>query len=440
MEVQLETADGLVRNLKVRLPADRVNQAVSARLKSIASRAKVPGFRPGKAPMKLIQAQYGAQARMDVVSDLVRGSYPEAIQQVGANPAGTPSFEVTAEAPDAELEYVARFEVYPEIELAALDSLTVEKPAVDVTEADVEKLIDNLRRGRRTLTAVERAAEPGDVCVVDFVGRLDGEEFEGGKGEKAEIEIGAGRMLPDLENGLVGHSAGDTFSVDVAFPADYRAENLAGKTAQFEVTIHEVRESTLPEIDEEFLKLHGVEAEAGIEGLQNKCRTALEKERDKAVRSKIKTQALDNLLQMHEIPVPQALVTQEIPRLREEAASRFNAAGLQPEQLQQMLPDQIFEPQAKKRVALGLLLGEVIRKLDIKLDPDRVESTLDEMAADYEQPEQVKQFYRSRQDMMQGLRAMTLEDQVVEALVSGGQVSEVSLSLDELLSTQNPQG
>lgn len=436
MEVQLESSDGLLRQMKVRIPAERVSQAVDARLRNIARRAKIPGFRPGKAPLKLIQSQYGEQARLDVVTDLVRSSYPEAVEQAGVNPAGAPSFEVTAESPGAELEYVASFEIYPEITLGALDSLTVEKPVVEVAAADIDKLVENLRRGRRTLERVERAAVAGDVCEVDFVGRIDGEVFEGGAGKNAEIEIGAGRMLPDLENGLIGHAAGDTFVVELAFPADYRAEDLAGKTAQFEVTIHEVREPRLPEIDEDFLKQHGIE-EGGAEALRDKCRAALEKERDKAVRNLIKGQALDGLLQMHPIEVPKALVQREIPRLREEAASRFNLAGVSDEQKEQMLPDEIFEQQAQKRVALGLLVGEVMRTLEIKLDPARVERTLDEMAADYEQPEQVKQFYRSRQDLMQGLRALSLEEQVVETLIASGQVTEKPMSLDELLGKRN---
>ena len=437
MEVQLETSDGLVRQMKVRIPAEQVSKAVDARLKSIAARAKVPGFRPGKAPMKLISSQYGPQARMDVVTDLVRGSYPEAVQKAGVNPAGAPSFEVTAESPDNELEYTASFEVYPEITLGALDSLTIERPLVEISEADIDKLVDNLRSSRRTLNEVERASIVGDACVIDFIGRIDGEEFEGGKGSDVELELGSGRFLPDLENGIVGHSVGETFTVDVAFPEDYRAEQLAGKAAQFEVTLKKVQEPVLPEIDAAFLKEHGIEAEAGVEGLREKCRKALAKERDKAVKNRVKVQALDGLLEMNDIPVPQALIDQEIPRLRQEAASRFSSAGLKPEQLDQMLPNEIFQEQAKKRVALGLLISEVIRKLEIKPDPQGVERAIEELAADYEHPEQVRQFYQGRPDLLQGVRALALEDQVVAALVEGAQVSDKPIALDELLASQN---
>lgn len=439
MEVQLENADGLVRQMRVRIPAEQVSKAVDARLRSIAARAKLPGFRPGKAPMKLIQSQYGRQARLDVVTDLVSDSYPEAVLKAGVNPAGAPSFEVTAETPGAELEYTASFEVYPEITLAELDNLSVERPQVEVTDADIDRLIETLRHSARSLEPVQRPATRGDVCVVDFRGRLDGAAFEGGTADDAELEIGSGGFLPGLENGLVGHAAGETFTVDASFPESYGAPDLAGKTARFEVTLKSVREPRLPEIDERFLKLHGVEEDGGVEALRAKCRAALEKERDAAIHARIKVQVLDGLLARHEVPVPQASITQAVVRLRREAAVRFNAGSLSDEQLEKMLPDDIFREEAKRRAALGLLVGEVIRRKEIKLEPARVERAIDELAADYAQPELVKQLYQSRPDLMQNVRALALEDQVVEYLLEQAQVRDQPMSLDQLLSRQ-PRG
>ncbi len=434
MEVQLESPGGLLRQLKVRIPAENVTKAVEQRLKQLSSRAKVPGFRPGKAPKKVIEQQYGASARLDAVSDLVQKSYPEALGKAGVNPAGMPKIDVTAEAPGQPLEYTASFEVYPEIALQGLESLSIEKPSVIIQDSDVDKLIDNLRKGRRVLEVTARAAAAGDSVNIDFEGKLDGVPFQGGKGEKVEFEVGAGQFLPDLENGIVGHSAGETFEVPVSFPEDYRAEELKGKTAQFTVVLHEVKEAKLPSLDDaEFLAAHNVDSEAG---LRDKARTALENERDKAIRNRLKSQALEQLLAQNPIDVPKALIDQEIPRLREDAASRMNLRNVPPEKRDELLPASLFEQNARRRVALGLLIGEVIKAKNVQLDAARVEKALDDLANDYEQPEEVKQYYRGNAQMMQSLRAVSLEDQVVETLLAGVTPTEQPMSLEQLL---NPQ-
>lgn len=433
MEVNVESPGGLRRQMRVRVPAEQVAKAVDERLKRYASRAKLPGFRPGKAPRKIVEAQFGESARIDAISDIVQQTYPEALSRVGMHPAGQPKIDITAEKPGEALEYVAHFEVYPEIRLQAFDTLKIEKPQVVVTEADVDRLIDNLRRARRSFTQVQRPAAVGDRVKIDFVGRLDGEPFPGGEGKDVSFEIGASQFLPDLENGIVGHTAGERFVVDVRFPDDYRSEQLRGKTAQFEVTLQSVEEGHLPEIDAEFLRAHQVDEAAGEAGLREKCRAALEKERDKAVQNRIKAQVLEQLLAAHPIEVPEALIQQEIPRLRQEAAARMNMANADAAKLKELLPDAVFEATARRRVSLGLLIGEVIKTQSIKLDPARLAKALDDIAIDYEQPEQVRAFYRSRPDLMQGLSAMVLEDQVVDTLAAAATVSERSMTLDELL-------
>lgn len=433
MEVQVDSPGGLRRQLHVRIPADRVAKAVDDRLKRYASRAKLPGFRPGKAPAKVVEQQYGMAARMDAISDIVNQTYPEALSQSGVNPAGQPKIDITAEQPGQPLEYTAHVEVYPEITLTALDALEIEKPEVEVSEADVDRLIENLRKARRSLQTVDRAAQTGDVVKVDFIGRLDGEAFAGSEGKDVQFEIGAGQFLPGLEAGIVGHTAGETFTADVLFPDDYRREDLQSKTAQFEVTLHEVQESVLPEIDAEFLKTHSVDETAGEAGLREKCRTALEKERSKAVGNRVKTQALDQLLSRNPIEIPHALIEQELPRLRDEAAARMNLGKIEDDKRKELLPDALFEETARRRVSLGLLIAEVIKARDIKLDAARVDKALDDVSADYEQPEQVKAFYRSRPDLLQGLRAMVLEDQVVDSLVGGVTPVSKAMTLDELL-------
>jgi trigger factor len=412
MEVQLEAAGGLLRQLKVRIPAENVAKAVDQRLKQMSSRAKIPGFRPGKAPFSVIKQQYGASARMDAVSDLVQKSYPEALGQAGVNPAGMPKIDITAETEGQPLEYVASFEVYPEIVLQGLGALAIEKPVVNIQDSDIDKLVDNLRKGRRELEVVTRAAAAGDMVSIDFDGKLDGVAFQGGKGDKVEFEIGAGQFLPDLENGIVGHAAGESFVVPVSFPENYQSEELKGKTAHFDVTVNEVKGAKLPDVDDaEFLKAHNVESAAA---LRDKGLKALENERDKAIRGRLKSQALEQLLAQNPIDVPAALIEQEVPRLREDAAQRMNLRNLPAEKRDELLPASLFEQTARRRVALGLLIGEVIKERAIKLDPSRVDKALDDMAADYEQPEEVRQYYRSNAQMMQSLSAVVLEDQVVE--------------------------
>lgn len=433
MEVNVESPGGLRRQMRVRVPAERVAKAVNDRLKRYAGRAKLPGFRPGKAPRKVIEQQFGDAARIDAISDIVQQTYPEALSQAGVNPAGQPKIDITAEKAGEPLEYVAHFEVYPEIRLQGLETLTIEKPVVEVTDADIDRLITNLRKARQTYAAVDRAAASGDRVTVDFLGNVGGEPFVGGQGKDVQVELGAGQFPPDLENGIVGHSASETFSVDVRFPEDYRAEDLRGKTAQFEVTLKFVEAATLPAIDAEFLKAHNVDESAGEAGLREKCRLALEKERDKGVQTRLKAQALDQLLEKNPIDVPDALVHNEIPRMRQEAAARMNMPKADADKLKQMMPDNLFEASARRRVSLGLLISEVIKAKQITLDTDRLNRTLDGIAADYEQPEQVKAYYRTRQDLMQGLSAMVMEDQVVDAIVAGVKLSERTMTLDELL-------
>ena len=438
MEVEVQTPGGLRRELHVTVAPERVEKAFNDQLRKIARRAKIPGFRPGKAPMKVVAKQYGAQARGEVINELLQSTYPEAVSKSGLQPAGHPEFELKGDGSDAALQYVAKIEVYPEIKLQGLDKLKVEQPQTEVTDEDVAKLVESLRTSRRTLEPVDRAAQAGDVCKIDFAGTLDGEAFDGGSGKDQELEVGSGRFLPDLENGVIGHSAGEEFSVDVSFPDDYQAENLQGKTAQFAVTLHSVTEPKLPEIDAEFLKAHNVDPELGEQGLSDKCREALGKESDKAIRSRLKSQVLDQLLEKNEIDVPESMIAQARNLLRDEAAQRFNAMNLSAEQKEQMLPDELFRATAQRRVSLGLLIGEVIKAKEIKLDEEKVEKLLDETAADYEHPEQIKQYYRGNPQLMQGLHAIVMEEQVVESLLANAKLKTVPISLDDLLNPSAP--
>jgi trigger factor len=433
MEVHVESTGALTRRLHVKLPASQLEAETDARLTRMAGRAKVPGFRPGKVPMKVIRQQYGENARADAIGELVRQTYPKALEQAGVTPAGQPMIEI-APTSETEFAYSADFDVMPEVKLDRLGELRVRRMTAEVTEADIDRLVDNLRRAARQWEPVERAAAEGDQCVIDFEGTIGGEPFEGNRAADLEVELGSGNLLPDLEKVLVGRAPGEAFEADVHFPDDYRAEELRGKTAHFTGKVKAVRAGQLPELDDAaFLAQHGIEGTEGIDGLRAKARTALTTERDRVVRLRQREQVMEQLLELHPLEVPPSQVAGEIERLREETAGRMNMGRVAPEKAAELLPDALFESRARQRVALGLLIGEVIRVREIKLDQAAVETRLADIARDYERPEEVIQYYRSQPQVMNNLAGAVLEEQVVDALLADVEVTEESVSLDELL-------
>lgn len=432
MEVSVDKSDGLERRMKVQVPAARVEDAVEQKLRAVGRNAKVSGFRPGKVPLKVLRQRYGDSVRQEVVSELLQSTYPEALGEAELTPAGQPRIELEEQAPDAGLAYTAVFDVYPEIEFKGLDSAKLERPQAELTDADVDKTIERMREQNKTFEPVERAIGDGDQATIDFRGTIDGEEFSGNSGEDVDVEIGAGRFLEEMEEGIKGHKPGETFNVEVNFPEDYGAENLRGKKAVFEVTLKKVAEPVLPEIDEEFLKRMGVN-EGGQEALREKVRTSLQKELEKEARNRLKKQVMDELIERNSIDLPQSLVSQEIDRMRHEAMHQMPGQSHDHEKAREMLPDDLFEEGARRRVQLGLLLNEAIRSKEIELDRDRVEQTLQELAGEYDSAEQVMQYYRSNQEIMQGIEAMVMEDQVIDALAEEAEVKDVTSSFDELM-------
>lgn len=432
MEVSVENPGGLERRMRVEIPSQQVEDAVAEKVKRVGRHAKVPGFRPGKAPLKVLFQRYGGQAREEVVSELLQSTYAEALGQTELNPAGQPEIEFEEQAPGAGLRYVAKFEVYPEIELKTLEGKVVEEPDVSVEDADVDNTIERIRKQHQSFEESDKASEDGDRVTIDFEGKLDGKPFEGNSGEDVPLEIGAGRFLKDMEEGLKGHKAGETFSVDVNFPEDYPSDELKGNTAQFEITLKKVEAAKLPELDDEFLAKLGIE-EGGADALRQKVRESLESERDQGVRNRIKQQIMDSLLETNPVEVPGALVAQEIERLRGEAAQRLPQGQRDPEQLRQWMPDDMFVETAKRRVSLGLLIAEVIKNRSIELDSSRVDNMLEELASGYSEPEQVIQYYRSNPQMLQGVQAMAMEEQVVDALLEEVERKSVTWSFDELM-------
>jgi trigger factor len=430
MQVTVETLEGLERRLNITVPAANIEDAVTAELRNIAKNRRFDGFRKGKVPMKMVAKMYGKAVRQDVMGEVMQRHFIEAIVKEKINPAGAPTFAPVENNEGADLVFNATFEVYPEVELKGLENITVEKPAVEVKEADVEEMIETLRKQQATWTEVETAADAGSRATIDFVGSIDGEEFEGGKAENFPLEMGAGRMIPGFEDGIVGKTAGMEFEIEVNFPEDYHAENLKGKAAKFAIKINKVEARELPELNEEFVSKFG--ASEGVEGLKAEVRKNMERELKQAVKNRIKEQAIDGLVNENNIDVPSALIDQEIGVLRQQAAQRFGGNTEAADQL----PRELFEEQAKRRVVVGLLLGEVIKTEELKADDEKVKAIIEEMATAYEDPTEVIAYYEQNEQMMNNMRNVALEEQAIDAIIAKAQVADKEVSFNELMNQQ----
>ncbi|ANB01155.1 trigger factor [Ectothiorhodospira sp. BSL-9] len=428
MQVSVESLSNLERRMTVQVPAERIQEEVDRRLKSLVKRVRIDGFRPGKVPLKVVQKRYGEGVYQEVLGEILQSSYQEALAQESIIPAGTPDIEPQSMEAGQPLEYVATFEVFPEVQPADMSGAQIKRPQVEIAEADVDKVIESLRKQRREWVDVERPAAEGDQVVVDFKGTLDGEAFEGGEAEDVPIELGQGRMIKDFEDQLPGVTPGEEKTIEVNFPEDYPAEHLAGRTAEFALTVKKVQEASLPELNEEFAKAFGVE-EGGIEKLREEVKSNMSREMGQAVKARVKDQVMDALLERNSVDLPSAIVQEEINRLREQTQARY---GMNQEGAPQ-LPDEQFKADAERRVGLGLVIREIVRQHDIKVDQDKVTAELEAMAAGYEDPQQVISYYRSNKQAMSGLEAMVLEQQVVEWVLSQCEVSDEPMSFDALM-------
>jgi trigger factor len=428
MQVSVETTQGLGRRITITVAADSIESAVKKELVDVAKKVRIDGFRKGKVPMNIVAQRYGASVRQDVLGDLMTRNFVDAIIKEKINPAGAPNYVPGEYKEGQDFTYSVDFEVYPEVELKGLENIEVEKPLVEVTDADVDAMLDTLRKQQANWIETEAAAEAEDRATIDFSGSVDGEEFEGGKASDFVLAMGQGRMIPGFEEGVVGHKAGETFTIDVKFPDDYHAENLKGKDAKFEIVLKKVETRELPEFTEEFIKRFGVE-DGSIAGLRTEVRKNMDRELKGAIRNRIKTQAIDGLVEANEIDVPAALIDSEIDVLRRQAAQRFGGN----EQQALELPRELFEEQAKRRVVVGLLLGEVIRTHELKADEARVSTLIEEMASAYEDPKEVIEFYSKNNELMNNMRNVALEEQAVEAVLAKAKVTEKATNFQDLM-------
>ncbi len=439
MQVTEESVNGLERTIKIQVPSEDIDTAVQKKLQSLQKDVRINGFRPGKVPLQVVRKRYGGQVRQEVLGDVINESYHNALTQEKYRPAGMPSIEpVKNEDENAEeFAYTATFEVYPEIELASLQGSSVVKTDCAVGDSDLDEMMETLREQRKEWNEVDRPAADGDQVVMDFVGSIDGEEFPGGSANDAPLVLGSNSMIPGFEEQLIGASKGDQKTITVNFPDDYRATDLAGKEAQFEITVQAVKLSELPEVNDEFAKEFGVE-EGGVETLRADIRKNMERELKQALENRDKQAVMDLLLEKNDFPVPKSLIKEEVERLRKQLIEQMQAPeGSTPE-----LGDELFEADAERRVKLGLLVAEIIRKNEFKPDPDKVRTTIESMAASYEDPKQVVDYYYSNQEYMQNIEGLVLEQQVTDWAMEQATVESQAASFKEVMNPdkQNQAG
>ncbi|CAD5377547.1 peptidyl-prolyl cis/trans isomerase (trigger factor) [Pseudomonas sp. OF001] len=425
MQVSVEATSALERRMTVGVPAERIETEVNKRLQQTARRAKIPGFRPGKVPMSIIRQRYEDSARQEALGDLIQATFYEAVVQEKLNPAGAPSVEPKVFEKGQALEYVATFEVFPEFQAAGFESIAVERLQAEVGDADVDNMLEILRKQNTRFEAVEREAQNGDQLNIDFVGKVDGEVFAGGSAKGTLLVLGSGRMIPGFEDGLVGAKAGEERVLNVTFPEDYQNLDLAGKAAEFSVTVNAVAEPKLPELNEEFFALFGVK-EGGVDGFRAEVRKNMERELRQAIKSKVKNQVMEGLLAVNPVEVPKALIGNEVNRLRVQAVQQFGGS-IDPQQL----PAELFEEQAKRRVALGLIVAEVVKQFEIKPDEARVRELIEEMASAYQEPEQVVAWYYKNAQQLDEVRSVVLEEQVVDTVLQKANVTDKQVSYEE---------
>ncbi len=431
MATQLETTGALERKLAMAVPVAEINRQVGERLRKLSRNVKMPGFRPGKVPMKMIEQSYGPQVHAEVLGDAVSKAFSDAVGEHKLRVAGQPRIEPREGAPEDELGFTATFEVYPEVALGDPATLEVERVSCEVGEAEVDRTIEILRKQRVTWTPAERAAQDGDRVTIDFVGTLDGVAFQGGSATAFPFVLGEGRMLPDFETGVRGAGAGEQKTFPVAFPADYGSTDLAGKTARFEVTIGKVEAPQLPALDEAFARQLGV-PDGDLARMRADVRANLEREVGQRVRARNKAAAMESLLKLAAFELPAALVQSENQALGERALEDLKQRGMDPKALPP-IPPEAFREQAERRVRLGLIVAEIVREHGLQAKPDQIRKQIEEFAQAYENPAEVVRYYFSDRNRLAEVEAIVVEQNVVEWALSKARVTDRALAFDDLM-------
>jgi trigger factor len=421
MEVSLENTGVLGRRMKVQVPAERVDNEVSSRLESMTRTVRLDGFRPGKVPLRVVQQKFGHQVRAEVIQQVLNSTLQEALAQESIRPAGEPSIEPIDSKPGEPFEYIVNFEIFPELTGPVNYGFKVERPVVDINETDISEMLENLRKQRATWTAVDRAATQGDQIIIDFEGSINGEAFAGNKAEKMPLVLGSNSMIPGFEELLIGVSAGDEKSIELTFPDNYPGTAVAGKAATFRVKVHQVSQMALPELNDEFASAFGI-AEGGMDALKAEITGNMRRELKGLISSSLKSQVFSGLLKNNPVDVPKQLVDNESLELR---GRKGNAAG----------DTSALQAEAERRVKLGVIVSEIVKQNQIQLDPERVREVVDNIAASYEKPEEVVQWYYGNQEMLSGVQSAVIEDQAVEWIMEHGgvDISDNEMSFGELV-------
>jgi trigger factor len=435
MQANLETLGALERRLSVSLPATDIDNEVESRLKRLSRTVKMHGFRPGKVPLKVVEQHYGPQVRQEVLGDAMQKSFGEAVRQQNLRVAGYPKFELAPPADgSAEFQYRATFEIYPEVTVGDIAGRAIERPTLEVGETEVDKTLEIMRKQRARYEPVERPAQTGDRVAIDFRGTLDGADFPGSSGSGQQAVLGEGRLLPDFEGGVAGMKPDETKSFDVRFPDDYHGREVAGKTARFEVTLKQVAAPRLPEVDAGFAKSLGV-ADGDLTRMRAEVRANLEREVAAKLRSRLRDQVMQALLDVTHLDAPRSLVQMEIERLQAGARQELAARGVKvtPET---PLPGNLFEQQARRRVSLGLILGELVKQHNLYAKPEQVRKQVEEQAESYERPEEVVKWFYAAPERLRDIESAALEDNVVAWALGVAKVTDKKIDFDDLLGKQ----
>lgn len=432
MQVSVESGNGLERRMTVTIDEDRIADAVDKRLKDMTRTVKLNGFRKGKVPLKVVKQHFGAQVRNEVLGEVVQSSFYEAVQQENLQPAGLPAIDTKNSNPGEGLEFTATFEVYPEIKLATLDKASIETTTCEINDSDIDDMIETIRKQNITYQAVERASENGDQVNIDFTGSIDGEEFEGGKAQGHSLVLGQGKMIAGFEDGIVGAKAGDDITIDVTFPENYQAEHLAGKPAQFAIHVNSVEAPVLPEVDAEFAKKLGVD-DGDMDKMRQEIRDNMEREMNQRIKTKNKEAVMNALIETNNIDVPEALIDNEAQALAQQMQQQFAAQGAAN---QFPITPEMFKEQAERRVTLGLIMSEMVKEHDIKVDDDKVKAMVEEIAQPYEHPDEVVKWYYADKRRLSEVESLAIEDMIVELVMSQAKTTEKSIAFKDLVVPQ----
>ena len=422
MQVSVETGEGLERKLTVQVPAETVGAQVESRLQSMKNQVKIDGFRPGKVPLSVVKKRYATQVFQEVAGEVIQNTFRDAVAQENLKPASEPTIEPVSFELGKPLEYVATFEIYPEVELAPVSDLEVEKLNAEITDKDVDGLLDTLRKQKANWTEVDRAAENGDRVTISFKGSVDGELFDGGSAENVPLELGSGNMIPGFEEPIIGMAKDGEKIIDVTFPDEYSVSDLAGKAAQFEINVSKVETSELPELDDVFAKEFGVE-EGGLAKLREDVSANMQRELNNRIQSDLKAKVMDKLLEANPVLVPKAIVREEAETLKQQASAK--TGGEQSADL--------FMADAERRVKLGMILGDLIKLSGVQADQSKVDERLEMMAKDYDDSSEFINYYKNNPQMMRGIESLVAEDMIIDWVVGQAKLTTVDSSFDEVM-------